>query len=271
MAITEYPLLEAGVNGDMWGRTDGVYAAMRVQQTAEHMLVTTDQLNGEPVGYAYNADTYCAGCILFTVNYLATKVEISHRPFTKPSVKKTLTQWAAHLGINMADETSYDSDTWPKIITEKMITRPETCGRCAAFFGMNPNEAAWCFECEGFASDCGHPGTSGTEFPEYRAWCENGDLHGYAQVQQLRSNGLFHVELWGEDRTLALAAGYGEKAEDFPIEEDYDGELRAHRRARTFAEDLVKQAIEHDKAEYGEDADEDAHHVQCTDGAFLES
>lgn len=269
MATIEYPLLEAGVNGDMWGRVGGAYAEMRERQAIEHSQVTEDQLRDEPVGYTYDADTYCPGCILFTVNYLATQVEIAHRSLSRPYVHRTLTEWAKHLGINMADETSYDSGAWPKIITEKMIQYPQTCGRCAAMFGMNPNEAAYCFECNCFAAECGHRGTSATEFPEYRAWCVNSDLHGYGQVQRLR-DGSWHVELWGEDRELALAAGYGEKAEDFPIEENYDDEDPAHRRARTFAEDLVKAAIARDKAEHGEDADEDDHHVQNTEGAYLE-
>lgn len=273
MSIEEYTLLDAGVNGDMWGLVGPAYQEIRTRQTNEHSLVTEDAFGDMPVGYSYNADTYCPGCILFEVNYLAAKVEIEHRSLSRPSVHATLTRWAAHLGINMAQEDSYDSSAWPKVITKEMIERPEGCGRCLSYFGMNPNEMPWCFECRCFAVECGHPGEGGGEnptFPEYRAWCENSDLHGYGEVQHLRDD-TYHVELIAEDRELALAAGYGKHVEDFPIEEIYSDELRAHQRARRFADDLVKQAIAQDKTEHGEDAREDEHHVQCTDGAYLES
>lgn len=155
MAIEEYTLLEAGVNGDMWGRIDGAYVEIRAKQKTEHALV--GERDGEPVGYTFNADTYCPGCILFQVNCLAAKMEIAHRVF-KPDVHSTLKSWAEHLGIDMSDERSYDSSVWPKTIESGSIDRPEVCGRCAAFFGMNPNEMPWCSDCGCFSIECGHPG-----------------------------------------------------------------------------------------------------------------
>jgi hypothetical protein len=265
MGRTHYPLLEnVGVNGDMWGKVDGVYAEIRAKQQAEHTLVT--ERDGEPVGYTYNADTYCPGCILFEVNYLAAKLEIAHQVF-KPNVHDTLKVWAEHLGINMTDERSYDSGDWPKSIVEGQITFPEPCGRCLALFGMDPNEAPWCSACGCYTGECWH--APDAPKPEYRTWCENGDLHGFAEVENLGET--WEVTRYLEDHSLIAAAGIGFEDDDFPHTMSFMSEGDAHRCARNWADALVKQARERDKAKHGEDAREDEHHVQTTDGAYLEN
>lgn len=103
--------------------------------------------------------------------------------------------------------------------------------------------------------------------PEYRAWCENGDLHGYAEIQQVGET--WEVTLYTNEYTMAREAGYGAADGDFPLTETFTDEASAHRYGRAYADALVKKAREQDKADWGGEANEDAHHVQNTDGAYM--
>ena len=102
---------------------------------------------------------------------------------------------------------------------------------------------------------------------EYRAYCENGDLYGYGAVQPQR-DGTFTVTLHADYREVALAAGYGAQAGDFPIEETFGERSRAHRSALDYAEALIAQAKKDFESEFGEDS-EGAYHVQGDGDAYL--
>ncbi len=160
----------------------------------------------------------------------------------------------------MDDETSYDSNSWPKAIFASQITGPAQCSRCLCHFGQDPNEAGWCPECNTFPADCGHVRSSEQPKPEYRANCSNGDTYGRAEIETTDEGTT--VTLHADDADLAAETGF---ASDFPHTETFTGEYAAHRFARDFADALITEAI----AASGDGADLGAYTVQCLNGAYL--
>lgn len=75
------------------------------------------------------------------------------------SAEQALTRAATQLGIDRADERNYDSRDLPKPVTFNEITKPQQCGDCLEFFGLDPEDFRRCPD-----EDCGDFVT-GTEGP----------------------------------------------------------------------------------------------------------
>lgn len=84
------------------------------------------------VGYTYKADFYCPRCIIeqlptgdgeaFDGWALADDITMS--------TEDNLNEIAAAFGIDRYDETSFDSDEFPKVVFANMIDEDEFCGSC---------------------------------------------------------------------------------------------------------------------------------------------
>lgn len=69
------------------------------------------------VGYVYQADQFHPSC-LYGVPWRVEVGEVEH----------ALDRWAALDGVNRADESSFDSDDFPKVIFADQAEG--VCGRC---------------------------------------------------------------------------------------------------------------------------------------------
>lgn len=84
------------------------------------------------IGYTFQADIYCPECIASALPtgdgeaFDGWKLADGVR---KPA-EDNLSEIAAAFGINRDDESSYDSDEFPKVIFASMAEDAETCGSC---------------------------------------------------------------------------------------------------------------------------------------------
>ena len=85
------------------------------------------------VGYTFNADNYCPGCIISVLPTgpgkafdgwgLASGVVMS--------TEDNLSEIALAFGIDKDDENTFDSGDFPKVIfADSVWNHPETCGKC---------------------------------------------------------------------------------------------------------------------------------------------
>lgn len=84
------------------------------------------------VGYTFMADISCPSCArLFALEGIAGN---SGGPAVLPanlgSTEKVLDEWAGLIGVNRADEFSYDEDDFPKVIFASQIEDDEQCADC---------------------------------------------------------------------------------------------------------------------------------------------
>jgi hypothetical protein len=81
-------------------------------------LTMTSPVSPAPVGYTFRAENETPANLLYTLVL---------RGYRAPgalgmSAEAVLDQWAAEKGIDRQDENSFDSDTFPKIITSDQLT-----------------------------------------------------------------------------------------------------------------------------------------------------
>lgn len=79
-----------------------------------------------PHGYLYQANTYCPDCILHIVMTVTEMPEEGSRNVAED----ILTSLAESKGIDYSDEYSYDSDDFPKAITELDPDSDIGCAEC---------------------------------------------------------------------------------------------------------------------------------------------
>lgn len=88
-------------------------------------FLTNGQWSDEPNGYLFQADVYCPGCM--------TEIMIARgdaSPAARDMVSVEVMEQISHsAGVDFDDEYSYDSDDFPKIITNEP-EGPLNCGRC---------------------------------------------------------------------------------------------------------------------------------------------
>lgn len=89
------------------------------------IFLTNGQWRTYPQGYSYQANTYCPDCILVVVTGVQSQALVG-----RESVEDALTHIAKAKGIDYADEYSYDSDDFPKVITAE--DESVYCDRCQA-------------------------------------------------------------------------------------------------------------------------------------------
>lgn len=83
------------------------------------IFLTNGQWRPYPQGYEYKADWYCPDCIVPVLGYGG------HYAF---SVEEILENLARRAGVDYSDEYSYDSDDFPKCVTD--LTERRDCARC---------------------------------------------------------------------------------------------------------------------------------------------
>ncbi len=76
------------------------------------------------VAYSFNADIYCRECIADMFLLQTTGI-----PADAADAEDVLDQCAANRGINRADESTFDSGDFPKIISRSQVA-DEVCPRC---------------------------------------------------------------------------------------------------------------------------------------------
>jgi hypothetical protein len=76
------------------------------------------------VGYVYQADIWCRDCIVAGLS------RNSFDGWALPNVEARLDYIANARGVDRMDESSYDSDEFPKVIFEDSRQDGETCGKC---------------------------------------------------------------------------------------------------------------------------------------------
>jgi len=90
------------------------------------------------VGYTYQADQYCPDCIADQVRAdLPEELHVLRYPVDADGgeypwdAEWFLTTIAPHLDItDRYDETTFDSDTFPKVIFSSQVEDTEYCGAC---------------------------------------------------------------------------------------------------------------------------------------------
>lgn len=107
------------------------------------------------VGYSYQADLYCPGCI---VGKLPTGPGQAFdgwalAPGARMSAEVNLSEIAAAFGYDRRDEASFDSGEFPKIVLDYMRS---SCGECGGL-GGDPETDAECDACSttGIGDRCG--------------------------------------------------------------------------------------------------------------------
>ena len=97
--------------------------------------------NNGIAGYTYNTDNYCPGCI---VGQLTTNPGDTHHgehpSTTDPEQHLDLLARLATPPVDRADETTYDSGDFPKVILPSQVTWRDQCGNCGAY--LDDNSAA---------------------------------------------------------------------------------------------------------------------------------
>lgn len=84
------------------------------------------------VGYTYNADQYCTGCIIDALptgegqQFDGWKLAAGVRMSTEDN----LSEIAAAFQIDRMDEHTYDSSEFPKVIFADSATEDDYCGSC---------------------------------------------------------------------------------------------------------------------------------------------
>jgi len=77
------------------------------------------------VGYVYNADIYCEDCIAAMFER-----EDEDAPSIFDGAETILDDEARRRGIDRDDESSYDSNDFPKAILASEVEGDEYCGKC---------------------------------------------------------------------------------------------------------------------------------------------
>lgn len=80
----------------------------------------------EVVGYIYQANIYCSGCIDDVVIESLSEDERSRINAFVPDMDEV----AREFGFDPGDESSYDSDEYPKVFFSDQCVNEERCGRC---------------------------------------------------------------------------------------------------------------------------------------------
>lgn len=90
------------------------------------MTRTYTRRSYDVVAYIYRAEILCPPCTLRTVE-AATGTEASDPGW---GIAIPLGTIAHNLGIDPEDETSYDSDDFPKVVFADQVDEDERCNQC---------------------------------------------------------------------------------------------------------------------------------------------
>lgn len=114
-------------------------------------------------GYTYKADLHCPDCMrTMAAHALAAPGEAAFmgRPTDGDTTEQFLDRWAAQEGINRGDETTFDSDDFPKVTFETGDASNELCGTCYTRLDGNvmckPCAEHGIFRCRETVATCDH-------------------------------------------------------------------------------------------------------------------
>jgi hypothetical protein len=80
------------------------------------------------VGYTYQADLYCPGCIVGQV--LAANPHIHSTRLDYATTEGDLDRLANLLAVDRYDEATFDSGDFPKVVFAGMLEGDDRCGKC---------------------------------------------------------------------------------------------------------------------------------------------
>jgi len=80
--------------------------------------------------YTFQADIWCRHCMReYAVNEIKGLGTYAGNADLLPS-EQAVKEWAVLTGINQGDESSYDSDDFPKAVFHSQVEDVEHCGQC---------------------------------------------------------------------------------------------------------------------------------------------
>lgn len=79
------------------------------------------------VAYVYRADLYCPECLPDVMQRRADLLDVYPAGF---NTEAWLDRCAEVLGIDREDESTFDSDDFPKVVFRDQLEDDERCGRC---------------------------------------------------------------------------------------------------------------------------------------------
>ena len=85
------------------------------------------------VGYSYQADTYCPTCTTAMVRRnAALPLSFWNAAPANADIETTLDYYATHVipDADRYDETTFDTEDFPKVIFSSQVESPEHCGAC---------------------------------------------------------------------------------------------------------------------------------------------
>lgn len=82
--------------------------------------------------YMYAAELVCPDCITVIATEQIEKLDegASARGTCDGFPDQLVARWARRANIDINDEHSYDSDTFPKVVFADQVDEGETCARC---------------------------------------------------------------------------------------------------------------------------------------------
>lgn len=84
------------------------------------------------VAYTFHADNYCTACVLTEMEQDPNYDGWGDCSTPPMSTEDNLTEVAHAFGIDRMNETTFDSDTFPKVIFADQVTDEDVCGHCGA-------------------------------------------------------------------------------------------------------------------------------------------
>ena len=83
----------------------------------------------KPAAYTFKADIYCPGCIALVMAATPDFEGWGLALGVSMTVEKNLDEIAAHHGFDRSDETTFDSDEFPKVVFTDQLNG-DACGQC---------------------------------------------------------------------------------------------------------------------------------------------
>ena len=87
------------------------------------------------VAYTFHADIYCPTCVISEMEQDPNYDGWADCSIPPMSTEDNLSEVAHAFGIDRMDESTFDSDAFPKVIFADQIDGHIGCGRCARYLG----------------------------------------------------------------------------------------------------------------------------------------
>ena len=84
------------------------------------------------VAYTFHADIYCPTCVISEMEQDPNYDGWADCSIPPMSTEDNLSEVAHAFGIDRMDESTFDSDAFPKVIFAGQVSDEDVCGRCEA-------------------------------------------------------------------------------------------------------------------------------------------